>query len=89
MQKNKTSANAYLNEPCGRCGNKRRISRKWKETVPTLTGTTIIQYSQIVCINKACQVEFDKNLLEETKKREVVRIEKEANLVLRKAKKNK
>lgn len=51
----------------------------------TFTGTTVIEYSQIICTNKACQEAFDKNLLEETKKREVLRKKKEANEITRRA----
>lgn len=85
MSKNISSANTYLHQPCGRCGSKRRISKKWKERVPTLTGTTVIEYSQIICTNKICQVTFDKQMQEEKNKREVIRIKKEENMLLKKA----
>lgn len=85
MQKNITSATTYLNEPCGRCGSKRRVAKTWKETVPTLTGTTIVEYSQTVCTNDACQAAFDVQLLAEAKKREAMRLKKEANNAERKA----
>jgi len=77
--------NTYLNQQCDRCGSKRRIERTWKEKMPTLTGTTNVEYSQIICINQACQAVFEKVLLTEAKKREVARAEKEANIAVRKA----
>lgn len=77
--------NTYLNQRCDRCGSKRRIERTWKEKIPTLTGTTNVEYSQIICINQTCQAAFEKVLLTETKKREVARAEKEANIAVRKA----
>lgn len=57
--------------------------------MPTLTGTTIVEYSQIICINEVCQAAFEKVLLKETKKREAARAEKAANILARKAAANK
>ena len=65
------SQNPYLKEPCSRCGGKKYIAKSWKETIDTYTGTTVIEYSQIVCTNKACQEEFEKNLADETRKKEL------------------
>lgn len=75
----------YMNQPCERCGSKKRVSRKWKEQIPTYTGSVEVEYSQIICTNAACQAAFDKNLLEETARREVIKQKKEANDVARKA----
>lgn len=74
----------YLNQPCERCGSKKRVSKKWRETRPTFTGTVEIKFTQIVCTNKECQAAFDKNLFEEREKREVLRLKKEANDIARK-----
>lgn len=78
-------SDSYRNQPCERCGSRKRVSKTWKENMDTFTGTTVIEYSQIICTNKACQEAFDKNLLEETKKREVLRKKKEANEITRRA----
>lgn len=73
------SDNPYARQLCELCGSKKRISKKWKEKIPTLTGKIIIiEHSQIVCTNKVCQAGFDKNLLEENEKREAIRVKKEA-----------
>lgn len=80
-----SSANTYLNEPCPRCGGRKRVAKKWKEKVKNFIGTTLVEYSQIVCINKICQTAFDKVLLQESKKREGIRITREANALARKA----
>ena len=65
---------SYESEPCNRCGSKRRISKTWKEKIPTLTGGILIQFhSQIVCTNTVCQNAFDKLLFEEKQKREDLR----------------
>lgn len=48
-------------------------------------GTTVVEYSQIVCTNVVCQTAFDKGLLAEAKKRKAIKVKKEANDALRKA----
>lgn len=80
-----SSEKLYLNEPCNRCGSEKRVAKKWKEIMPTLTGTTVIKHTQIVCMNEACQMESDEMLRKEAKKRQDVRTKKEANDAIRKA----
>ncbi len=89
MPKIISNVTPYLNQPCERCGSKKRISKTWTEKLPTLTGTTIVKHSQIVCTSEICQAEFDKQLLEERKKREAMRFNKETKEAKSKAKKNK
>ncbi len=55
----------YLDQPCERCGSKRRVSKMKNEKLITISGTTIIQVSQTTCSNKVCQALFDKNREEE------------------------
>lgn len=74
----------FLDTTCKRCGSKRKISRTWKEKLPTITGTTEVEYSQIVCTNKECQTAFEENLVEENKKRDILRQKKEENELQRK-----
>lgn len=74
----------YIKQPCDRCGSKKRVSKTWKEMVATYTGELEVEYSQIVCTNQQCQAEFDKQILEDVKKREVIRLKKEANDIARK-----
>lgn len=79
-------SNVYLDQPCDRCGSKRKTARTWKEKLPTLSGgTTEIEYSQIVCRNNVCQAKFEKKLLSETRKNRAIKRKKEANDALRKA----
>ncbi len=75
---------SFSEMPCDRCGSKRKVAKVWKETVPTLTGKTTIEYSQIICVNVECQKAFDENLAKEVKKREVLRLEKEKRDTIRK-----
>ncbi|MBI2074453.1 MAG: hypothetical protein HYT83_01305 [Candidatus Levybacteria bacterium] len=85
MSRSISSPNEYLDKPCERCGSKKRISRRWKETVQTFNGTATIDCSQIICTNKVCQAEFDKNLLEETEKRRALKVKMDENKAARKA----
>lgn len=82
MKNNKS--NVYADQPCSRCGSKRRISKTWKESIATLSGSTLVECSQIVCTNKDCQLAFEENLAKETKKREIIRSQKEERDKLRK-----
>ena len=69
---------SYENEPCNRCGSKRKISKTWEESIPNLMGGVIIQtHSQVTCKNIDCQKAFDINLAEEKEKREKIRKAKE------------
>jgi len=55
----------YIDQPCERCGSKKRISRSWTEKAQTMAGVSILEMSQIICTNKACQDLFEKNRAEE------------------------
>lgn len=85
MRKNISSSNAYLHAPCERCGSKRKVAKRWKEKMPTLTGTTLVKYTQIVCTNKECQAKFEKQLRKEVNKRKALKMKKEADNAARKA----
>jgi len=76
----------YVNQPCERCGSKKKIARTWKETIPTFTGTTEVEYSQIVCTNATCQKLFDEIIEQEAKKREAIRLQREQRDIERKNK---
>lgn len=78
------SGKKHPDNRCVRCGNEKRVARKWKEEVPTLMGTTIIKHTQIVCMNEKCQMEADQLLLKEAEKRQSMRLKKQANDLLRK-----
>jgi Fe-S oxidoreductase len=78
MKINISSFTSYLNQPCDRCGSKKRIAKTWKENIETFTGKkSVVEYSQIVCVNTPCQAAFDKKLFNETKKREEMKKKKE------------
>lgn len=85
MNSSRNGVTLYLDQPCERCGSKKRISKTWKEKVPTFTGTTVVEYSQIVCSQKDCQMAFDKDQLEQTEKREAIKHTKELTNIARKA----
>ncbi len=76
---------AYEDKPCVRCGSPKRVSKTWKEKIPTFNGSTVVEYSQIICTNKECQKLFDENLAKEEKKRKIVQLEREEREKVRKA----
>ncbi|MBI2031055.1 MAG: hypothetical protein HYT08_00370 [Candidatus Levybacteria bacterium] len=78
------SKKSYLDEHCSRCGSEKRVARKWKEEIATLTGTTVLKHTQIVCMNEECQMEADELLLKEAQKRQDAKMKKQANDELRK-----
>lgn len=82
--KKQASSNPYLEQPCDRCGSKRFVSRVWKESISTFSGTITVDCSQIDCTNVECQRVFDQALKKETEKREEVKRKKEENDVIRK-----
>ena len=67
----------YSERPCERCGGKRAVSKTWTEKITTEWGTTILNHTQVICLNKECQAEFDRVLLKEKEKREVMKAMKE------------
>lgn len=75
----------YSDMPCPRCGSQQKIAKTWKEKVPTFSGEITVDCAQIVCTNKACQEAFEKNLAEETKKKEAAKLKKEMAELGRKA----
>ena len=75
----------YAEQPCARCGSKKRISKTWKKTVPIFNGTTELEYSLIICTNPVCQRAFEKKLKKETKERAIMKQEKEEKDRIRKA----
>ncbi len=76
----------YVDELCERCGSKRKIAKTWKEVLPTFSGNTTVEYSQIVCTNEECQKAFDENLKKEKEKKEAMKVQKDKNDEERKAK---
>lgn len=69
---------SFLDKPCERCGSKKRVAKTWTENMVTFTGTTKVEYSQIVCTNKECQRLFEENLEKETKLKQTVKLQREA-----------
>jgi len=56
--------------PCSRCKSKRKVQKKWTEKVKNSSGFMMIEHTRIICTDKKCQIDFDKMLIEEEKKRE-------------------
>lgn len=75
---------SYIDQPCDRCGSKKRISKTWNEKLQMSLGVSIIEVSQIVCTNKVCQVLFDKNRKEEVARLNERKLKKEEQDKIRK-----
>lgn len=67
----------YVDQPCERCGSKRRVLKTWTETVLGFSVNSKVECSQIICTNKKCQKLFDEDLEKEVKKRKDLKIQKE------------
>src|SRR5689334_18748916 len=67
----------YVDRPCDRCGSKRKVAKTWTEKIATFSGSTKVEYSQIVCTNKECQRLFDESLEKEAKQKQTLKLQKE------------
>ena len=77
---------SYLDQLCDRCQSKRRVAKKWKETIETFTGKmVVVENTLIICTNKACQEEFEKNFIKEEAKQRAIKLKREASDAERKA----
>jgi len=85
MNKKEHTMDTFVEEPCDRCGSKKRIAKTWTEQIPTYSGSVDVEYTQVVCTNDECQAAFDKTLAIEAKKREEIRVKREENEKNRKA----
>lgn len=56
--------------PCDRCHSKRKVVKKWSETLKTDHSTMVVHHTKIICTNKECQAAFDKVMMDEEMKRE-------------------
>jgi hypothetical protein len=79
-----TSSSSFVDQPCERCGSKKKISKTWKEAFEMYSGSTMVEISQIVCVNKVCQRSFDENRAEEIVKKNELKLKKEVQDKLRK-----
>jgi len=72
---------SFSDSPCDRCGSRRKVSKNWTEKIrhDHDDGFMTLYHSQIICTNIVCQSAFEKNLSEETAKREKLRLERAAN----------
>ncbi|MBI2599603.1 hypothetical protein HYW43_01640 [Candidatus Daviesbacteria bacterium] len=76
---------SYEDQPCERCGSKKSITIIQKVASSISPSGAKIEYSQIVCTNKACQQEFDRRLVEKTQKNEAIQLKRAEEKAARKA----
>lgn len=84
MSKTVVSVGSYIDQPCDRCGSKKRVTKTKREELSTIFGTTIIEVSQVLCTNNACQALFDKLRAEELVKINERKMNKEIQDKIRK-----
>lgn len=84
MVKSDSAGVSYIDQPCERCGSKKRISKTWKEELQTSLGVSMLEVSQIVCTNSVCQALFDKNRAEELARVNERKLKKEEQDKIRK-----
>ncbi|HEX8965016.1 MAG TPA: hypothetical protein VF820_01120 [Patescibacteria group bacterium] len=68
---------SYIDQPCERCGSKKAVSQTWKETIATFTGTTEVEFSQIICTNEECQRVFNENIKKEESRQKEIKLQRE------------
>jgi len=79
MPKINSNTPSYLNQPCNRCGSKKRIAKTWTQEITTYTRTQQIEHTLILCTNEVCQADFDNQRNIENQKRELMKANKEAS----------
>lgn len=65
--------------PCDRCGSKRKVAKTWTEKIQNSNGFLTLQHTKIICTNKECQAEFDKQIQSDIDKREKMKLAKMKN----------
>ena len=73
--------NHVSSNPCTRCGKERILLRKWKEQVPTLSGTFIeVTRSDNICPDPECQEKVQAELDKQKANRKKVNDERKARI---------
>lgn len=67
----------YLEQPCERCGKKKKLSETGKESMPNLSNSVKIEYSQVICTDSLCQREFEEKLQEKALKELAIKLKRE------------
>lgn len=68
---------AFINQLCPRCGSPRIETRPKKQKVETYSGIIEIEVSDIICTNRQCQKDFEKELEEEMIAKAAIRTKKQ------------
>lgn len=67
----------HVDTLCERCHSKKKMAKQWTEKIENSAGFMTLVHKQMVCTNKECQAEFDKNLAAEAAKREKIKLAKQ------------
>ena len=77
----------YTN-PCIRCGQERVVSKTWKETITTFSGTLQeVMHIEAVCPDPECQEALDKEFAKQKEKRDKIASDREQRMKDNQAKK--
>jgi hypothetical protein len=74
----------YIDQPCERCGSKRRIEKTWKQLHETYAGSTEVEISKVICTNPECQERFEQVIAKAAQKRQDLAEQKEKQEIVRK-----
>lgn len=66
--------------PCPRCGAPRVVAKTWVEEVETISGTSHLKHTLMVCADEDCQSKVDVDVAKQEQKREAAILAKEQRL---------
>lgn len=70
----------YTN-PCIRCGKERVVSKTWKETITTFSGTLQeVVHIEAVCPDPVCQEALNKEFAKQKEKRDKIAFDREQRM---------
>jgi hypothetical protein len=73
----------YIDQPCERCGSKKKLTKIRNESISNIGGASILEYSRIICTDSVCQAEFETKIEEKKQKDESIRLKREENKAAR------
>ncbi len=66
--------------PCPRCGAPRVIAKTWDEEIETISGTSRVKHTLMICADAECQAKVDSDVAKQEQKREAAILAKEQRM---------
>lgn len=66
--------------PCPRCGAPRVIAKTWEEELETISGTSKLKHTLMVCEDADCQAKVDSEVAKQEQKRAAALLAKEQRM---------